>query len=246
MISVLISAVGLLSFITILRQEERDLQSQNSEVQYFIQDDDSEEDSKYETEIPMSRSAILIKIIWHILSVFLTFCITLALFPSITSSVLPNHNQTNLFITVHFLLYNLADWIGKSIPGLFPFTTKISRSTLHFLSLSRLLFLPIFFHCNVNLFNSDHHKIYNPTVWFGDTSFFLLLILFALSNGFIGTLLLMDAPLLLKETPWHNSLEAQRFVGDCMVFGLGCGLTVGALSSFALRSYLCQCNPFTY
>jgi equilibrative nucleoside transporter 1/2/3 len=231
----------------LLHLEKGDLRSQNlEEVEYFINEDEPDrfEDSNNETVLAVTRSAIFLKVSWHIMSIFTTFCITLALFPSITSSILPHHNHNNLFITLHFLAYNLADWIGKSLPGLFSFT-KISRPSLHVLSLGRLFFIPLFFHCNLNLFDNAHRKIYNPTVWFGDLSFFLLLILFALSNGLISTLLLMDAPLLLQETPWKGSLEAQRFVGDCMVFGLGCGLTVGALSSFAVRSYLCQCNPFT-
>ena len=55
----------------------------------------------------------------------------------------------------------------------------------------------------------------------------------------------MDAPQILVDSPWEGSIDAQMFIGDCMVFGLGSGLTVGALSSFAIRGVLCECNPFT-
>lgn len=234
------SIIGLLSYVWLQYFET----NQNSdEVQYFV--DDLLEDSNFDTEIPISKLGIFLKTLSHIMSLFLTLCITIALFPSITSSVLSPKNPNDLFITMHFLVYNLADWIGKSIPGIISSVSRISSVTLHFLSLSRLIFVPLFFHCNINLFNNDNQKLYTPTIWFGDFGFFLLIILFALSNGLISTLLLMQAPKLLKETEWEGSVEAHWFVGDCMVFGLGCGLTVGALCSFALRSYLCQCNPFT-
>ncbi|CAG8781246.1 37144_t:CDS:2, partial [Gigaspora margarita] len=58
-------------------------------------------------------------------AIFYDFTITLGLYPSITAfikSTTPIQNrylfqQDYLFIPIHFLIFNIFDWIGRSLPG---------------------------------------------------------------------------------------------------------------------------------
>ena len=76
-----------------------------------------------------------------------------------------------------------------------------------------------------------------PTL-FGDTAYFLLVLAFALSNGWLGTMLLMCACV------QPGVRQARRVVGDVMVVSLACGLTLGSFVSFGIRAAMCGCNPF--
>jgi equilibrative nucleoside transporter 1/2/3 len=143
--------------------------------------------------------------------------------------------------------FNLADWLGKSLPAFFPSNQNMSPKTMHIISYARLVFIPLVLLCNVVFMDPSgfpKDRVLFPLV-FGDIAYFMILFLFALSNGWISTVLLMTAPNLLKRDPLlSESLEAQRRVGDWMVLGLSLGLASGSLSSFGFRGVMCQCNPF--
>lgn len=75
-----------------------------------------------------------------------------SIFPPITSSVRSVSPTANpqIFIAVHFLIYNIADWLGRYACS-FPRAQVWSRKKLMVLSVSRIAFVVLFLLCNVNL-----------------------------------------------------------------------------------------------
>jgi equilibrative nucleoside transporter 1/2/3 len=123
----------------------------------------------------VTRWKILELIHYDIVSIGLIFFVTLSLFPSITGAVASRSSPSNdlfsqrLFVTLHFLVFNLADWFGKSLPGF----TKVGRDwsgrTLLGVSMARFLFVPLLLLCNVTLQNGVTHE---PLPRLGETLHF--------------------------------------------------------------------------
>ncbi|KAI9137754.1 nucleoside transporter-domain-containing protein [Paraphysoderma sedebokerense] len=211
-------------------------------------------DSPIEAIPPNGSPAIfmvLTKIREEALSVFLIFFTTLLLFPSFTSSVTSVVSPSNsitppskftkiymaLFPTFSFVLFNLFDFLSRFLPSV-PALSKPHLSTLHKLSLLRLLFIPLFMLCHTSIPSASS---FLPQIAFfqSDWTFFVMICILATSNGYLGGMLLMLTP--QKSGIRH---EEKELVGRVMSFALLFGLTIGALMSFALRATLCRCNPF--
>lgn len=218
----------------------------------------------------------ILKKIWMLaLSVFLVFFVTLSLFPSIVSiieQVGPKKNP--LFITGAFLVFALGDWFGKSIPGFaikssvlacmgyksesnnegprsLSKAKKNSRRTLFF-SILRLLFIPIFLFCNTVILGGDPpHPIERqfPLLVSDNIAYYLLVLIFAVSNGYLGSVAMSEAPSILGGDFGYEilgeTLKEKEIAGSMMVFFLTAGLASGSFFSFFIRSALCGwCNPF--
>jgi solute carrier family 29 (equilibrative nucleoside transporter), member 1/2/3 len=157
---------------------------------------------------------------------YLTFAVTLALFPSITvlieSSQQCSSNATrfnnDLFIPFMFLLFNLFDFIGRLFAGVSKL--GLTPDTVWIVALCRVIFFPLFLFCNVSgsrlpvLFHSDAFPI-------------LFMIAFALSNGYVSTLSMMFGPTMVSNR--HSNLA-----GTIMVFCLTSGLMSGSALSFVM------------
>lgn len=161
------------------------------------------------------------KIPGYIGAVVYIYVITLALFPSITVQVQPISNvEPTHFRLLHFLLFNIGDWIGRTLP-IFSCLQIFSSKHLLIWCLSRTLFIPLFLNCNLSSSNIDRPWINS------DLLFFVLLLLFALSNGLLTSLVFMAAPKQNQITPSEKPL-----VGSMMSFFLVVGLALGGLMSF--------------
>jgi equilibrative nucleoside transporter 1/2/3 len=204
------------------------------------------EDEEIEPACPgIQLSNVLPLIRFHVISIFVNFLVTLALFPAMTSAIVSTKSDASnaLFTTIHFLVFNLADWLGKSIPAFY--NPKISSKHLHLLTFMRLIFIPLFFLCNIMIRDSQGANLpRSMPLLFGDVQYYTILFVFALANGWLGTLLLIDAPLQVQSLNVEEWTVAQGMVGDTMVYGLSLGLAFGSLSSFGFRAIVCQCNPF--
>lgn len=187
-------------------------------------EDDEDEDITRHNHY-MSTSAISM---WDIVSkkspgyictVIYIYIITLALFPSITTQVKSvNGIESSIFISIHFLLFNMGDWIGRTLP-IWKSCQVFSSHILLILSLLRTIFIPIFLSCNINLTGSDGGLIQS------DFLFFSSVLAFAISNGWLTSLVFMAAP---KDYP----MSIKPTVGSIMTFSLVIGLALGGLSSF--------------
>lgn len=164
------------------------------------------------------------------MTVFFNFWITLSLFPTITSQLLSTNLDVNqdlkdsngnvlhhgnawypLWIVSTFMV---GDWIGRTLPSwemfLFRDHKKQLRKSVYITGvILRLVFIPLFI-----LSIAPNKKIKQ------DAFQFLIMSLFAISNGYIGTVTMMAGPDLVP----HQDKER---AGTLMVFMLTGGLTLG-------------------
>ena len=206
-----------------------------------------------ETNQPSNTSVF--KQIWPLFTgVGFVFLVTLALFPSITTNIKSVEKEGTMslyLIDIHFLstsflgqrvdlihlVFNLSDFIGKSIPGikfLYMKSTKLSLSVTY----ARIVYAVLFFLCNVVILapGGGIQPRTFPLV-FGDAMYLVILFTFGLTSGWFSTNILMQAPSLVPENMYER-------VGQIMVYGLTIGLAMGSALSFVVRSIFCQCNPF--
>ncbi|KAI9501799.1 nucleoside transporter-domain-containing protein [Coemansia spiralis] len=152
------------------------------------------------------------------------FTVTLSLFPSVTAMV-TSTSGFKLLTEWHFFLYNIGDFLGRRFAPSIPVT---QASTLMLLALTRLLFIPAFFVCNVSF-----------SVWYNwiesDTIFLCLVCIFGFSNGFLSTRAAMTAPKLADQP---------TIAGSIVAISISSGLALGSMFSWPLRSAGCLCSPF--
>ncbi|CAG8663488.1 13199_t:CDS:2 [Cetraspora pellucida] len=181
------------------------------------------------------------KIYKLIFAVALVFCVTLSVFPSITSfikSVAPDDRKNKfqydyLFIPLHFLVYNFGDLLGRSLPSQEALVIT-DQNQIAFMSISRVIFIPILLLCNVDA--GLHGKRILPLLVNNDLLYFLVIFVFSVSNGYVGSLAMMAGP---QVTDVEKDLT-----GMLLSVFLAVGLTIGSILSFPLRAISCGFNPF--
>ncbi|KAK6300178.1 equilibrative nucleoside transporter 1-like [Coregonus clupeaformis] len=169
----------------------------------------------------------IFKKIWVLaLSVCFAFTITIGTFPAVTvdvkSTIADGGTWELYFIPVCcFLLFNLSDWVGRSLTAVCMWPGKDSK-LVPILLVARVIFVPLFMLCNVQ-------PRYNLPVFFEhDAWFIVFMILFAFSNGYLASLCMCFGP---KKVAPHEAETA----GAIMAFFLSLGLALGASLSFLFR-----------
>ncbi|KAG8913236.1 hypothetical protein FRC01_004654, partial [Tulasnella sp. 417] len=144
------------------------------------------------------------------LAVGYVFIVTLAIFPPITASIrstnpVPPFDSGRisifspiLFTSLHFLVFNIGDYVGRAICSN-PRIHISSGRRLLTLSALRTIFIPLFLACNVQR-PSATPSVTSPPLINSDFLFFLILLVFGISNGFVGTMCMIAA-----SSPSHNS-----------------------------------------
>lgn len=169
----------------------------------------------------------ILKKIWVLaLSVCLVFAVTIGIFPAVTadvkSTVAGDSSWGMYFIPVScFLLFNMFDWAGRSITTRFMWPGKDSK-LLPIMVAARLIFWPLFMMCNVI------PRQYMPNLLNHDAWYICIMIIFALSNGYLASLCMCFGP---KKVDGYEAETA----GAIMAFFLSLGLALGAGFSFPLR-----------
>ncbi|KAG9303670.1 hypothetical protein G9A89_018567 [Geosiphon pyriformis] len=189
--------------------------------------------SLYGTFLKIKRMAIAVAFI---------FTVTLSVFPSITASIKsvmrPDQRgmfqQDYLFIPLHFLFFNIGDLIGKNLPGIDYFIVT-KQKTLATLSFAHVIFIPLFLASNVDVGQSGIRML--PVLVSNDYVYLFILLMFAISNGYLGALMMMVGPQKVAD-------NEKDLAGSILVFCLVSGLALGSLISFPLRAIICGCNPF--
>ncbi|KAH9443333.1 hypothetical protein MJO28_014792 [Puccinia striiformis f. sp. tritici] len=185
------------------------------------------------------------------LSIFYNFFITLAVFPSITGFILSSNDPDRthigsltinsssngsrfidnwykpiIFIPLHFVIFNLGDWLGRVLPQLLPRLSQSltkSKKVLYSLSLSRTIFIPLFLICNID---------YSSIVLFrSDLIYLIILVSFSISNGYLSTLIMTAG--VLEPTLKPNEVDV---AATCLSFYLTSGLAAGSLISFGVKA----------
>uniref|UniRef100_A0A6Q2Y2S7 Solute carrier family 29 member 2 n=1 Tax=Esox lucius TaxID=8010 RepID=A0A6Q2Y2S7_ESOLU len=152
------------------------------------------------------------------------FTITLAVFPAITVDVKTKFlgKWEPYFIPVCcFLLFNVGDWMGRTVTSLVQWPPKESR-LLPVLVVSRVVFVPLLMLCNVQ------KRSHLPVLFNHDAIFTIFMALFSLSSGYCVCLSMSYAPQLVAPKDAETA-------GALMTFFLALGLSLGAALSFLLR-----------
>ncbi|CAD5111441.1 DgyrCDS749 [Dimorphilus gyrociliatus] len=102
---------------------------------------------------------------------------------------------------------------------------KFGSNWLPFLSVSRIIFIPLFIFCNFQ--PRQHLNVYFDN----DIAPAVIMVLFAFTNGYLSTLCMMYGPMNAQE-------EDEETAGALMSFFLALGLTAGSFFSFLLSKYL--------
>jgi len=186
------------------------------------------------SELPKIRE-VLAKSWIYGLTIFLNFTVTLCIFPAIAVLVQSEAKKSNSEwsakyftpVTV-FLLFNVGDFLGRylatwiKLPG----RTILGKIVVLSASIFRLAFIPLFMFCNIP--TDDGHKI----LFKSDADFILIMSLFSLSNGYIGSICMLNAP---KASTDKNMQEAiASILIACLVVGTGTGsfLSLPIVKSF--------------
>lgn len=169
---------------------------------------------------------LLSKLRWLAGAVFATFAVTM-FFPIFTQKIESVNapqpgaqfslTQPAAFIPLAFLFWNSGDLIGRLLTGVPALRMTQHPKVLFFLSLARVVWIPLYLLCNVGGKGAKVHSDF----------FYLVIVqlLFGISNGFIGSTCMMGA------VDWVDPEEREAsggFMGLCLVGGL----TVGSLLSF--------------
>lgn len=224
--------------------DEIDLVAQNSLIEPLlplnIENDDlpsASDGIRSESEAEGMTSQVWKLVQRPAISIFVTFFITLSIFPSwITKleSVQECQDQrsrfhNDLFVPAFIALFNLFDFLGRASSGLFGVNqasqAKLSR-LLSIASYARVVFLPIFLLCKA----SGSAFVPPINVFYNDLFPIFFTCLFAFSNGFVSTLSFVQAAV---ATPAKEDMV--KVASTILNFAVGLGLLSGSLFSFAFN-----------
>uniref|UniRef100_A0A3B3ZHL9 Uncharacterized protein n=1 Tax=Periophthalmus magnuspinnatus TaxID=409849 RepID=A0A3B3ZHL9_9GOBI len=153
------------------------------------------------------------------------FTVTLSVFPAVTADVktaFPEKWERYFISVCCFLIFNINDWIGRTITTLFQWPSKESR-LFPILVVSRVVFMPLLMLCNVQ------PRSFLPVYFPHDAAFTTIMALFSVSSGYFVCLSMSYAPQMVEPKDAETA-------GALMTFFLALGLSIGAALSFPLRA----------
>ena len=192
LIAVIFLVSALIAFIVLTRSEfyqfysnetvseNKDAEDKKENVENEQLIDNNGEGGKVEVLQPMS-SLDIVKRIWvWILSVFICFFVTLAVFPAITVLVKStghgNQWSDKYFIPVGcFLVFNIGDYVGRMLASIvkWPQATHGGSLIILIVSVVRIAFIPLFLLCNA----APHSRSVTDVRFILPSSFFLLFLI---------------------------------------------------------------------
>jgi equilibrative nucleoside transporter 1/2/3 len=185
---------------------------------------------------PSPSTLTILKLSWvYLLSIFITFSVTLTVFPSVAVLIKSETSNsgsdwaTKYFTAVSvFLLFNVGDLVGRGLASWIkmPRRSTLGKATVLIASLSRILFIPLFLYCNID---SDKPR---TVIFKSDADFITFMALFAVSNGYIGNICMLHGP---KSTP---EKELQEGIALILIAGLVVGTGVGSFLSYPIVAAL--------
>jgi len=186
-------------------------------------------DNKPKIPVKVNPLTVLARIWPYGTAVFFTFFVTLGCFPAITVRVQSTFTEglwpDKFFIPVScFLLFNVGDYLGRFLAGIiqWPKPNKIGAVLTLLFSILRICFIPLFVVCNA----IPDKRTLTPVLLESDTAYIIIMSLFSISNGYLGSICMMSAPQTVRN-------EEAQTAASLMVALLGLGLGTGAfLSNF--------------
>jgi len=226
-IATLVLLICLISLIWVLRTPFF--------LYYYEQNPEEAEESSETNE---ASDENIFKISWiYLVSIVLTFSITLTIFPSVAvlvQSEISNPKSawaTKYFTPVSvFLLFNFGDLTGRSLASWInmPGPTTLGKIILLLASVGRLAFIPLFLYCNIVTEKSQGHD----PLFQSDADFIAFMALFAVSNGYIGNICMLHGPKMSENK------EKQEAIALLLIAGLVVGTSIGSSLSYPLVASL--------
>ncbi|KAJ1906286.1 hypothetical protein IWQ60_012120 [Tieghemiomyces parasiticus] len=168
-----------------------------------------------------------------ITAVSLVLFFTISVFPALTAAVQPVTLAPGLLIAIHFVLFNVGDWIGRFF-SMFPRLRFLNPKVILAGALSHVAFIPLFLLCNYVYPGVGSPRLI-PAAIQSDAAFLIITLLFGISNGYWCSLAMIAGP--------GAAVDKER-AGTIMSFFLVAGMAVGALASFGVTALACNCNSF--
>ena len=246
----------ILDFICLVEQSEYMAKCQRIEGEeekdtlrepLAVPDEDPEGKETEEGEVAsISNMQIVKQTIRGIISVVLVFLVTLAIFPGLISEMESSNVSKDWWSLILFTAFNFTDTVGKFSAG--KFSNIIHLNGLLTWSTVRLIFVPVFILC----VSPDYIK--------GEWIQVVLVVLFGLSNGYLGTFFCFVCAVLcltilcffITHTHTHTYTgtlammlgpqqvpqEHSSRAGLIMVFFLTTGLAVGSWVGVGLKQLM--------
>nr|XP_040140005.1 equilibrative nucleoside transporter 2 isoform X3 [Ictidomys tridecemlineatus] len=219
----------------LLQADEKNGIPNSPQVATLTPDLDPEKEPELEPELDEPQKLekpsvfIVFQKIWLMaLCLVLVFTVTLSVFPAITAMVTSSTSPgkwSQFFNPICcFLLFNVMDWLGRSLTSYFLWPDEDSR-LLPLLVCLRFLFVPLFMLCHV----PERARL--PILFPQDAYFITFMLLFAVSNGYLVSLTMCLAP---RQVLPHE----REVAGALMTFFLALGLSCGASLSFLFKALL--------
>jgi len=124
---------------------------------------------------------------------------------------------------VNYLVFNCGDYFGRLFSGFLELPTN--KHTALLLTVVRVILVPMFLCSNT----SEHHFL--PTLIQHDYTFIAMIVIFALSNGYLTNVLLTLAPRSVKQ-------HEKELASSIMAASLSVGMAAGSMLSLAFVQML--------
>jgi len=183
------------------------------------------------------------------ISMFLTFFVTLSVFPAITADLSSTHQchvgsnrlQNDLFTPMTFVLFNVGDLFGRSIVGdtSMPASDERNRGEndneqhrcfscqLVWLSIARFLLIPMLLLCYSS--KSASTNLLHDFILHSDVYSWIVQLLLAVTNGMLTSLCFSHAPRVVPSTA-----RGQQISSSILNFAMSAGLLFGSSFSFVV------------
>lgn len=176
-------------------------------------------------------------------AVFYIYVVTLCVYPAVTAKVTSTAGEAGatplVFIAWHLVCFNVSDVVGRTLPSV---TGPLMRSpkVIVAATLARTIFVPAFLACNVR--SSSGTAGVGMVGPLPDWLFFLLVLIFGLSNGLLSTSIFVCISEHEEGQRSGQSMsmlglddDSQRAsAGAILSFWLTIGLAVGSALSFGV------------
>jgi hypothetical protein len=219
------------------RQQMQSTRDDENDDENQIEQDTFNDEREEESTDPDGPRSILPVIKGPATCIFLTFAITLSIFPSWVSELQSSHECENrdrldndLYVPLSFVVFNIGDLLGRLLSGYIPVhRIRYLSQKLVAGALLRVLFLPAFLMCSTTIGSESSIVIRND--------FFSLSVqlLFAVSNGILISTSFMWFPQLVG-----TDSTLQKRSSEIMTFSLSFGLLSGSFLAFPFLRFASQ------
>ena len=133
-----------------------------------------------------------------------------------SSSLLGDWSRFYFVAVCCFVVFNIADYVGKQLAVWIqkPGPSKWGQLSLLVSSILRIGFIPLFMFCNVSVNNRETNILIHS-----DAAYIVLMVLFGISNGYIGNIAMMFGPGTVKDPKYGVSAVSDTSISGPSLVG---------------------------